>query len=111
MYIYKSKVPFCLYRIKELTSQSFRASSEWAHLLVERLSRWFLNASKGLLEQRRPIGEIDEKMLEFAYHVVKKCWPTLIMATSHSESSATNTQVFIRSLGIIAVKVNVSPII
>ncbi|KAI1729836.1 exportin 1-like protein [Ditylenchus destructor] len=102
--IFKNPSPAC--EVAKMVFFAYRADTQYAPLLVQCLSNWYVKHSTELSQNETlAVAELDENMLELAYHVLRKCWKMLTNATTHSEMMAQETQKFIQSLCWIAVKV------
>lgn len=80
--------------------QTFRSRSELSEKLIDRLSQWFNYHNKRLDD---PNVQIEEDLVELAYHITKKCWPIIHSASGNSME---NVNEFIQAVGCICCKVS-----
>lgn len=83
-----------------------------ASILVTSLSNWFIQHVKKSHNDENFNGinldtanDADERLLELACHIIKKCWPLLVEATVCSEESAQSVHQFIQSVCWLCIKV------
>lgn len=84
-----------------------------APILVINLSNWFTQhinkyPQNNMDENSNGINlaDADEKLLELACHIIKKCWSLLVEASVFSEEAVQSVDCFIRSLCWLSVKVS-----